>query len=222
MSNPTHTPTRIPTRIPNEGTWNSSAPNGNPIRRSLSVLNKMRLRSHLAAAGLSFIALGIINAVLNSSYERSRFPVPYAEGQTTFDGAKLKEFYRFMIDQDTLGIYWQTQFIDFGFIAAMAAVGLTIGSLVARLHRPGSRPARLGIAAAWLISLGAAFDAVENLISFTMLARPESFPNWLAIPYSTAAVIKFALITCGMLSLAIAIAALAAKALLRLARSTRA
>jgi hypothetical protein len=45
------------------------------------------------------------------------------------------------------------------------------------------------------------FDAVENLISFVMLADPDGFADVLVLPYSTAAVIKFVCIAVGMLAL---------------------
>jgi len=51
-------------------------------------------------------------------------------------------------------------------------------------------------------------DAIENLISFILLASPLDFPNWLAIPYSAVAVIKFGFWTIGMVWLAISLVAL--------------
>ncbi len=48
---------------------------------------------------------------------------------------------------------------------------------------------------------GAICDAVENLISFVMLANPQGFADWIAPPYSGFAVVKFAMITAAMLAL---------------------
>ncbi len=45
---------------------------------------------------------------------------------------------------------------------------------------------------------GTMFDVIENLISFVMLANPNEFANWIALPYSAVAVAKFACITVGM------------------------
>jgi hypothetical protein len=185
----------------------------------LNRLNRLPLKVHALVAAGSFVGLGAVNGILNQSYADSRFPVPYAEGQTTFSGSRVKEFYQFMIEQGTLDIYWRTQFIDFGFILAMVALGLTVGSLLARLNRPGSAGAKAGMAVTWLLPLGAAFDAIENLISFVMLAQPESFPDWLAVPYSTAAVIKFGFITIGMMAIIASLVFLAGTAVARRFRS---
>jgi len=161
----------------------------------------LSVRRHGLLVAGSVVVLGVVNAVLNASYAASGHPVSYAEGQTTFSGSEIKGFYAVMEDGGTLGRYWQTQFIDFGFIAMMIVVGGAVGLLLARLGHPGSVAARLGRLAAVVIPLGAAFDVVENLISFVMLADPQGFPEWLAVPYSAAAVVKFGLIGLGMVAL---------------------
>ena len=45
---------------------------------------------------------------------------------------------------------------------------------------------------------GAAFDALENLVSFVMLADPQGFADGLALPYSTFAVAKFVCLASAM------------------------
>ncbi len=148
--------------------------------------------AHLALAVISFGLYRGTNIILDASYARSKFPVPFTEGQTSFDGAQIKEWYGFMIEQGTLGIYWQTQIIDFTFIASVIVMGLLLPSFIARLHKDGSWLQRITMWCTVIMPLGAMFDAIENLFSFVMLARPETFSNWLAIPYSTFAVLKFA------------------------------
>jgi hypothetical protein len=54
---------------------------------------------------------------------------------------------------------------------------------------------------------GAGFDAVENLLSFVMLSRPDQIPKALALAYSAAAAVKFALLTLAMLTLLLALVA---------------
>ena len=39
--------------------------------------------------------------------------------------------------------------------------------------------------------VGALADAVENLISFAMLADPQGFADWIALPYSAFAVLHY-------------------------------
>ena len=48
-------------------------------------------------------------------------------------------------------------------------------------------------------------DALENVISFAMLANPTGFADWIALPYSAVASFKFAGMTAGMALLALAL-----------------
>lgn len=152
---------------------------------------KLNLGFHFVLAILAFGLMRFANIILDNSYAASKFPVPYYVGQTAFSGEQIKEYYAFMINAGTLDIYWQTQFIDFLFIAMVIITGLLFPSFVARLHQKGSWLYAITFAFAVLMPFGGLFDAVENLISFVMLARPETFANWIAIPYSTFAVLKF-------------------------------
>ncbi len=164
------------------------------LRGLQSRIEAMALRSHVATVVGSFIALGVVNVILNRFYEASNHPVSHAEGQTTFSGSEIKGFYAVMEEAGTIDQYWISQFIDFGFIATMVVFGVSVGMLFSRLNRRYSSGARLGRIAATLIPIGAVFDVIENLISFVLLADPQGFPDWVAVPYSTAAAIKFALI----------------------------
>lgn len=174
-----------------------------------------RARTHSLAVAGAFVALAVVNTVLDALYARSGFPVPYAEGQTTFDGARVKGFYAVMLDGGTMGYYWATQLFDYVFMAALALFGLTAGSRLVRAAHTRALPRIEVVAAAgaMAVALGAGLDAVENLLSFVMLAQPRSFADWLAVPYSSAAVAKFALVTLGGLGLLIATVATAAAAL---------
>ncbi|MFK7801525.1 MAG: hypothetical protein AB8G95_07845 [Anaerolineae bacterium] len=147
---------------------------------------------HLVMAIVAFMLYGYTNAILDESYAASNFPVPYYEGQTTFSGDQIKEYYAYMIEAGTLDIYWQTQVIDYAFIASVIFMGLLLPSFIAKLHLKGSWLFKGTMLFAFLIPLGGLFDALENLVSFAMLARPETFPNWLAIIYSSFATLKFA------------------------------
>ena len=163
-------------------------------------LRHRTLRAHALATGGAIVALAGMNNVLNASYTASKHPVGFAEGQTTFSGSEIKGFYAVMEASGTLDRYVATQLIDFGFIAAMALVGWTLGTLLRRLHQQGTWPHRLATITLVAVPLGAGFDVVENLISFVMLAQPSTFADWIAIPYSTAAVIKFVLVTAGFVA----------------------
>lgn len=178
-----------------------------PFRSLARSLQRASLGHHGLAALGTLVLLASQSALLNWSYAASNHPVGFAEGQTTFSATKIKGFYAVMQEAGTLDRYWQTQLLDFGLIIAMAVSGIAVGTFAARLNAPQSIFARAARLAALLICGGTIFDSIENLLSFVMLAQPQGFPDWLALPYSTAAVIKFALISAGLIALVLAFAA---------------
>ena len=167
------------------------------------------LWTHGAVTLATFGLFQAAKARLDASYAASGHPVDYATGQLSFDATTIEGYYRVMQDSGTLGVYWQTQRIDFGSIASVMLLALILGTLLARM---GGWARGLGLAAAVLGLAGGALDAVENLLSFWMLARPEAIPQALAVAYSSAAAVKFALLTAAM---AAALAALVAAAVRR-------
>ncbi|MEM9612271.1 MAG: hypothetical protein AAGA59_05035 [Actinomycetota bacterium] len=185
---------------------------GTSLHRALAARGA---RAHTAAVAGAFAALAVVNTVLNELYARSGFPVSYAEGQTTFDGGRLKEFYAVVLDEGSMGFYWATQLFDYVFMAAFALFGLAAASRLVRAAEARSQPrtATLAAAGAGAAVAGAGLDAIENLISFVMLAQPRTFADWIALPYSTAAAAKFAAVTVGMACLLLATAATAVAAL---------
>jgi len=159
------------------------------------------LIAHILAAVATIAGFQGIKGFLDASYAASGHPVCYATGQTRFSGETIKGYYATMQEAGTLDVYWQTQLIDYGFILAIACMGLFVATLIARIGRPGSWGRRLGLWAGTAAILGAICDAIENGWSFVMLLNPTDFANWLAIPYSAFAVIKFALIAFALFAL---------------------
>jgi hypothetical protein len=167
----------------------------------MNFLNRFANLPLILHGGMTLAAIGAFQAVrlrLDASYAASGHPVDYATGQTTFDADKIKGFYAHMQELGTLDIYLRTQIIDFGFIAMMMVFGLCQGTLVARAGAKGSWGRRLGFWAAILAVTGASFDVAENLVSFVMLADPQDFAGWLALPYSGFAAAKFICLTAAM------------------------
>lgn len=150
----------------------------------------------IAAVAVSVGAVLASQAVLNEFYARSGHPVPYYVGQLSFSAAKLQGWYGDMLDRDTLVVYWQTQFVDFGFIAATLLLHVTALVLLARLLTVGARAgAALPRFAAVMVLIGAAaplLDVAENLVSFVNLQHPAAISEPMAVLYSTAAALKFA------------------------------
>lgn len=141
----------------------------------------------IACLGLYFLS----SFFLEKSYAASKFPVPYFQQQTSFDAVSMKEWYSFMIQENTFNIYLRTQFIDFIFIAAVIAAGFSLWTFISSLHKKGSFFQRIGYKMAFALPLAGAFDVLENLVSFFMIANPTDFSDAWIIPYSSFAVLKF-------------------------------
>jgi hypothetical protein len=173
---------------------------------------------------LAFVFNLAASYCLNSSYAESRFPVPYFEAQLSFDHLKLKNWYGFLIEKGTLQTYIQTQHIDFLFIASTVVLHLFALLLLSRLFSEKTTWRRLMVVSALIAMVAPLADAIENFISYVMLAHPLAFPAPLAIVYSSFSALKFTMFTFAYL---VAIAALllffyqwAAKKISKQAKST--
>lgn len=130
---------------------------------------------------------------LDGLYVDSQFPVPFYIGQTTFNAEELKGYYAVLISKGTLGNYFWVQMADYLF---MVTVFISFFALMTAVYR--SLPDVKWLKGlAWVMVLvaptAALFDAVENLVSFFFIADPQGFADWLVYPYSSFAVIKFAI-----------------------------
>ncbi len=182
-----------------------------------------RLQSKLTGLQLTAITLVAFignlwaTQVLDAAYAASRFPVPYWQAQLSFDHVKLKGWYEFLIKNQTLDLYFKAQFIDFIFIASVLVLHMAALLALSRAV-PANSNARVALIWAALISAIAPLaDAVENGISFIMLANPAGFEPLLAIAYSCVAAVKFGMFTFAYLAAAAGVVA----ALYYLATRTR-
>ncbi len=160
-----------------------------------------RLHSKLTGFQLTVITLVALignlwaTKLLDAAYAASRFPVPYWQAQLSFDHEKLKGWYAFLIKNQTLDLYVHTQWIDFIFIATVLILHTAFLLALSRAVPAHSNARRALIVAAPLSAIAPLADAVENGISFIMLANPTGFEPLLAIAYSSAAAIKFGMFT---------------------------
>jgi len=138
--------------------------------------------------------------ILNASYEASKFPVPYFEAQLSFSAEKIKDWYSYLIEQNTLGVYIKTQHIDFVFIVSVLLLHFFVLLLISRLYPPNHRGRRALVLCALLSTVAPIADAIENLISYVMLLAPTRFPDGLALVYSSFAALKFAMFTFAYIS----------------------
>lgn len=179
------------------------------MMKLLFALNRMPWTVHLAVGITSLISMFVSLNAFNAAYAASQMPVDFTTEQTGFSGEQTKEYYALMIELGALEHFWRAQFVDFAYILATFLTGLFLATFIGRLGRESSWAKWLGGSAAYLIMVGACFDAIENLISFGMLVDPMEFANWIAIPYSLAASSKMVVGTLGMLGILTAIVALA-------------
>lgn len=70
-----------------------------------------------------------------------------------------------------------------------------------------------------IMPLNCVMDIFENLTSFIMLANPTSFADWLIVPYSSFATVKFALYAVGYMWIIIAVIFIISHALMSLVKS---
>lgn len=155
-----------------------------PATGPLAVLVLLSLAGHVAAWSW-----------LDAAYAASRFPVPYAEAQLSFDAAALKGWFAELERLGTLPLFVHTQRIDYVFMASTLLFHGAALLLVSRLF-PADHAGR-----GWMVGLALASalaplaDALENAVSFVMLADPAGFADALAWPYSAFAALKFTLFT---------------------------
>jgi hypothetical protein len=152
----------------------------------------MEYKALIPLVAVGFAAQRVTQTVLDGFYARSGYSVPYYVGQLSFSATKLEGWYGEMERNGTLGVYWQTQFVDFAFIAATMLFFTALLATVARAIPAGGRGRRF---AQRMILAGVAaplFDVLENLFSFVMLPHPGSISPAVALLYSGAAALKVA------------------------------
>lgn len=140
-----------------------------------------------------------VNGELQNRYDATGYPVTFFEGQTTFSGTAVKGHWAELAQLGTLEAFAQVQQFDFIFMACVAAFGVLGGLLIVRLTS-GRLGRTIGYTTVVAAITGALSDALENVVSFVMLADPTGFADALAITHSGFAVLKFAGMTVAMLA----------------------
>ena len=177
------------------------------LERFKSALDKKS--SALRLWALSIVVFVISKLIqtqwLDKSYADSEFPVPFYEGQTTFDALETKRHFQVLLDHGTLDMFWQTQLIDFVYIFATFVFTVLVMAAIYKMLAYSTSLQRFSWLMLLLMPLNAIMDVLENLVSFAMLANPTGFADWLVIPYSSFAVAKFALYLIGYIWIVVAV-----------------
>ena len=145
---------------------------------------------------LAAIVLTVISKMtqilwLDPLYVQSQFPVSFFVGQTTFNAQELKSYYAVLLERDTLNDYVWVQIADYLFMLTVFISHIALMAAAYRSLPNSTLLKKWGWAMIFIAPMAAGFDALENLVSFVMLANPRDFADWLVLPYSSFASLKF-------------------------------
>ena len=146
-------------------------------------------------AMVALIVNTIANKLLNQFYAASQFPVPYFEAQLSFSSEKIKGWYACLVENNTMDKYLFTQHFDFCVIVSVFVLHLSVLWLLSRLFAKASKMRKVMVVAALLSMIAPFADALENAVSYVMIANHDRFSDGLAILYSSLAALKFAAFT---------------------------
>ena len=133
----------------------------------------------------------LVNHKITQLYSASWFPVPYFVWQTSFDSEKIEWWYAQMLQWWTLDIYVSTQLFDFVLILSVVLMWIVLTYTIIRLFPEGHVLRKNALYLSLLLPLAGVFDICENLVSFIMIAHPSDISQWIAVIYSSFAVLKF-------------------------------
>lgn len=123
-------------------------------------------------------------------YTKSGFPPALIEGQLAFNPNAYREWYLVLIQKGTLPLYINTQLVDYLYIAGLLSTLFFLHLLIAKAQ-PSVRWRNLALTLAILAPAVALSDAIENIVTLTMLSQPTDFAPWLAYLVSTLSTIKW-------------------------------
>lgn len=156
-----------------------------------SIVPKLATWQWWIVAAVGFAVMRSTMAWLDGLYAASQFPVPFFIGQTRFDGEVVKGYYAVLMELGTFDKYVGVQIADYAFMVTVFIFQFCLAVAAYRIAPPLRFMKAIGKAMIFIAPMCAVCDALENAISFVMLADPMNFANWLAIPYSSFAVVKF-------------------------------
>lgn len=101
--------------------------------------------------------------------------------QATFDVQARRNEYAILVGQETLNLFRQVQYVDFGIVVGTFIVFTTLLLILAKWQPPQSRGRRLGKLGAVIISLGPLMDFCENMTLLLILQNPLEYPASLGV-----------------------------------------
>jgi len=101
--------------------------------------------------------------------------------QATFDVQERRDEYSTLAEQDTLELFRQVQYADFGIVVGTFIVFATLLLILAKWHPPQSIGRRLSKLGAVTISVGPLMDFCENITLLLILQNPLEYPASLGV-----------------------------------------
>jgi hypothetical protein len=175
-----------------------------PVGAIVNRLDDVARRWSWARLGFALAASVLLGAIglswATALYVRSGFPPAVIEGQLAFDPDAYRAWYAVLIEKGTLPLYVRTQWVDFLFIGALLSA-LCVGHLLIAKAQPDARWRKLALTLAVLGPAIAASDALENIVTLTMLSNPADFAPRLGYFASAFSAVKWswALIGCTLI-----------------------
>jgi len=145
----------------------------------------------------SFVLLVITFPLVIHLLELSNFPGTLNDTQLGFNGVYIKSMFSLMSNEE-LSIFILANLFDY---VGMIAYGSFLFSSTLTLTRnlqEGSVWQKIGYIISIFGILSACSDGIENIFLLLMASAPLTFPNWLAIPHSFFALVKFILLYIAM------------------------
>ena len=158
-----------------------------------SLTNKPSKKTLRYLAIFSFILLIVSMIFVMILLEMSNFSGTLEETQLGFNGEYIKSIFAFM-NENEMVLFLLANILDYAFMLAYGAFFYSTALILARKLKEGSLLSKVGYNIVILGVISACCDALENLFLLLMVSNPVDFPMWLAIPHSSFAIIKFALI----------------------------
>ena len=165
-----------------------------------SIANSLSTKQFLIILILSFIGFIFFNIYLGILFEETGYPVQLLVSQTRFDALELKSDFSILIELGTLSDYILIQYLDLGIMVFTTVFFLTLALFITKRVKSVSWRNR-GYMASLFFPISSLLDLIENTFLLIMLKNPLEFADWLAIAYSTSAVVKLCSFLLGLILL---------------------
>lgn len=172
----------------------------NLVKKAEAFADYYPKRKFIIVLILSFIAFIFFNVYLGVLYENTGYPAPLLEGQTRFNAQLLRSDFLVLTNNNTIEDYIIIQYLDLGIMISTAIFFTTLAFFIFRQLK-SAKWKRNGFLLSAFFPFSSLFDLIENSFLLAMVYNPVNFPDWLAIFYSSSAVLKLLSFLIGILVL---------------------